>query len=63
MLPQPKTGWKCECGSEFFRILLCPDCITTENSHVFGYECVGCQVIHMAPTGGTLWEENENEVH
>lgn len=62
MLPQPKTGWKCECGSDVFRLLMCPEC-KGEEAHLIGFECVACEVIHLTPSGGALWEENENEVH
>ena len=62
MLPQPKTGWKCECGSDVFKLLMCPEC-KGEESHLIGFECVACSVIHVTPAGGTFWEENENELH
>ena len=62
MLPQPKTSWKCECGSEFFKLLMCPEC-KGEAAHLIGFQCVGCEVIHITPSGGTLWEEHEDEIH
>lgn len=62
MLPQPKTHWKCECGAHLFVILMCPECKGVD-AHVIGFECVACEVIHVTPTGGSLWEEHENEIH
>lgn len=63
MLGQPKTGWKCECGSNVFLILLCPDC-KGEDSHIIGFQCVNCDSIHVTPSAGVMtWEEDEENVH
>ena len=62
MLPQPKTNWKCACGAHLFIILMCPEC-RGEEEHVIGFECVACETIHLSPSGGSLWEEDENARH
>lgn len=62
MLPQPKTTWKCECGCDVFNMLMCPEC-RGEHAHLIGFQCVSCDIIHVTPSGGSLLEENENEVH
>lgn len=64
MLDQPKKGWRCDCGNDNFKILLCPEC-EGEDAHIIGFECTDerCGIIHMTPTGAAYWEEHEDAVH
>ena len=63
MLNQPKTTWICSCGSQVFEILLCPKCKGTENSHIVGFQCVGCETVHASANDSSTNEEYENILH
>lgn len=62
MLDQPKTMWKCECGHDKFIILLCPEC-KGDDSHIVGFQCEKCEVIHVTQMGADSWSEDENAYH
>lgn len=59
MLEQPKTTMKCSCGSDVFTILLCPTHVNTEESHIIGFQCVACEVVHSTISGSSYAEDEE----
>lgn len=63
MLDQPKTSWLCECGDGVFAVLLCPEC-KGEASHIVGFQCVNCEVIHVTLSANpSVYAENEDVFH
>lgn len=62
MLPQPKTNMTCTCGASVFEILLCPKHVGTEDTHITGFKCVGCESIYTT-ISGSAYAEDEETLH
>lgn len=63
MLTKPKTSWHCNCGHSAFQILLCPEC-EGEDSHIIGFQCIECQVIHLTLSADpNVFAETEDVFH
>lgn len=64
MIDQPKSAWVCDCGKRAgFDILLCPECKGDE-SHIIGFQCLACEVIHVTLTANpSVYAVEEDVFH